>query len=241
MKARLLAPMLLIVVFSCSASADSWRGQLTPYVWMPSLAGDIRPTSGAPRLSTRQSFSDIFDDLDAAFFLHATARRDRLVLFGDISYASLSTRGDVLPGVSALGKARQASLTAAAGYQVVKTPGLAIDLLAGARLWDVQAAIDIPALGLGATQSERWVDPLLATRLRSDFAPDWSGILYADIGGFGVGSDATWQLVGTLNYQLNESLYLSAGYRHLALNYDDNGALLDIEMSGPLLGATWRF
>ncbi|SDM83660.1 hypothetical protein SAMN05192555_12125 [Franzmannia pantelleriensis] len=241
MKAHLLASMLLIGVFSCSASADSWRGQVTPYVWMPSLAGDIRPTSGAPRLSTRQSFSDIFDDLDAAFFLHATARRDRLVLFGDISYASLSTRGTVLPGVSATGQARQTSLTAAAGYQIVQTPDHAVDLLAGARLWQARAVVEIPALGLDASESEQWIDPLLAARLRSDFTPDWSAMLYADIGGFGIGSDATWQLVGTLNYRLNESLYLSAGYRHLALNYDDNGALLDIEMSGPLLGATWRF
>ncbi|PAU77134.1 hypothetical protein [Halomonas salipaludis] len=241
MKTRLLVAVLLTGIFSATVAADTWRGQVTPYVWMPSLAGDIRPTSSAPTLSTRQSFGDILDELDAAFFLHATARRDRLVLFGDISHASLSTSASLAPGVSIEGRARQTSLTAAAGYQVVQAPDLSVDLLAGARLWRARASVDVPALGLSAAESERWVDPLLAARLRSDFTADWSAIVYADVGGFGVGSDATWQAVGSLNYRLNDALYLSAGYRHLELRYEDNGTRLDIEMSGPLLGATWRF
>lgn len=234
-------PILLASAFASSATADTWRGQVTPYVWMPSLAGDIRPTASAPTLSTRQSFSDIFDDLDAALFVHATARRDRLVLFGDISHASLSTSASLAPGVNIEGRARQTSLTAAAGYQLVQAPGLSFDLLAGARLWHARAEVATPALGLSAAESERWIDPLVAARLRGDITPDWSALLYADVGGFGVGSDATWQAVGSLNYRLNDALYLSAGYRHLAVRYQDNGARLDIEMSGPLLGATWRF
>lgn len=39
-----------------SASAEGedhgWRVQLTPYVWMAGLSGDVRPLAGAPTVST---------------------------------------------------------------------------------------------------------------------------------------------------------------------------------------------
>jgi hypothetical protein len=65
--------------------------------------------------------------------------------------------------------------------------------------------------------------------------------VHADIGGFGIGSDSTWQVVATANYQISKALHLSAGYRHLAVDRDESGTRIDISMSGPLLGATWRF
>lgn len=63
--------------------------------------------------------------------------------------------------------------------------------------------------------SKRFTDPILAVRWRHQFNPQWSTLLYADAGGFGVGSHATWQVLATVNYQVREQLYLSLGYRQL--------------------------
>lgn len=226
---------------NANAQEGSWRFQLTPYIWMASLAGDVRPLENAPTISTSRSFNDVLDDLDGAFFMSSSARRDRLVLFGDLTWASLSHEGTLLPSVTVEGKLRQRSLTAAAGYQVVDTPSQHLDLLAGARAWRVEAEVNVPALGVSARETERWVDPILAARLRSDWATGWSTLLHADVGGFGVGSDNTWQAVATANYRISDTLHLSAGYRHLAVDRDESGTRIDISMSGPLLGATWRF
>ncbi|MCL7931186.1 hypothetical protein [Halomonas llamarensis] len=224
-----------------TAADDAWRFQLTPYVWMAGLSGDIRPQAGAPPVRATRTFGDVLDDVDGALFLTGSARRDRWVLFGDLTWASLSHEGVLAPGVTVEGKLRQRSFTAAAGYQVVSQPDHHLDLLAGARAWRIEAEVAVPALGVGASKTERWVDPILAARLRSRLTSEWSTILHADIGGFGVGADSTLQLVATANYAVSEAFHLSAGYRHLAVDRDEAGSRLDVSMNGPLLGVTWRF
>ncbi|MBC7133800.1 MAG: hypothetical protein H5U16_11945 [Roseovarius sp.] len=64
---------------------------------------------------------------------------------------------------------------------------------------------------------------------------------YADIGGFGAGSDLTAQLLATVNWQARERLFLSVGYRHLHVDYDDGGAGFDGSFSGPILGLSLQF
>ncbi|MCE8038612.1 hypothetical protein [Halomonas sp. MCCC 1A11062] len=248
---RLIYLVLVIVAMGFTAAAqaqaqaqtreDSWRFQLTPYVWLANLSGDIRPLASSPSVSTSRTFGEILDDLEGALFISGSARYERWVLFGDITYASLSHEGVIPPGVTAEGKVQQRSLTAAAGYQVFSDHGHFLDLLVGVRAWRMEAEVSVPGLGIGLRDTERWVDPILAARLRSVWSPAWSTLLHADVGGFGIGADSTWQVVATANYQFSEALYLSAGYRHLALDRDEEGARLDIAMGGPLVGLTWRF
>lgn len=245
MNDRFLAVALAIVTVGFTAEAqareDTWRFQLTPYVWLANLSGDIRPLTGAPIVSTSRSFDEVLDDLEGAFFISASARYERWVLFGDFTYASLSHVGVTPAGLSAEGKMRQHSFTAAGGYQAIRGHGHYLDLLAGARAWRMEAEIAVPALGLDLRDTERWAEPTLLARLRSVWSSDWSTLLHVDVGGFGIGADSTWQVLATVNYRVNDALYLSTGYRYLALDRDEEGTRLDISMGGPLLGVTWRF
>lgn len=63
----------------------------------------------------------------------------------------------------------------------------------------------------------------------------------ADVGGFGVASDYTWKLSGTLGYQFSDWFSARAGYRHLKVDYEDGGFVWDVELSGPIVGASFRF
>lgn len=223
-----------------TAAEESWRVQLTPYVWMTGLEGHIRPVEGAPTAHVDNSFSDVLQNLDAAFFLTGTARKGRLVLQGDFSYASTSDSASLPLGLSAHAKVRQTSATLTGGYNWQLTPSSSMDLMAGMRLWDIKAHVRVP--GLAATQSTtHFVDPIVAARWRQDWAAQWSTLVYLDVGGFGVGSDSTWQAVGAVNYQWSENLFFSLGYRHLHVNYRDDGKRLDFNQSGPMLGATLKF
>lgn len=219
---------------------DGWRLQITPYVWMTGLEGDVKPLRAGPTGHVSRSFSDILSELDAAFFLTGTARKDRWVLHGDISHAATSDKSSLPFGLTAKASIKQTSGTLLGGYNWLQTSNTNVDVLAGMRLWDIHAKLSIP--GLGDVQSgASFIDPVLAARWRYQWAPQWSSLVYADIGGFDVGSRLTWQGVAALNYQWHDDLYFSVGYRYLQVDYRRNGKRLDFNQSGPLLGATFRF
>lgn len=222
------------------AAADAWRFQLTPYVWMTGLEGRIRPFRGAPTVHVDRSFSDVLEHLDTAAFVSGTARTGAYVLQGDVSHATSSAAADLPMGLSANARVRQSSLTLTGGRHWAVDADSGVDLMAGLRLWDIQATVQVPGLA-EARSSTQFADPLLALRWRYALAPRWSTLLYADAGGFGLGSEATWQLLGTLNYQLDEQWFVSLGYRQLSVNYRDGGKRLDFRQGGPVLGATFRF
>lgn len=244
MKPTVVALGLAVLAGGAPAMAQDtgdWVWQVTPYVWATGLGGDITPFAGAPKISFDSSFSDVLKDLNAAFFLSGYARRDRFVIMGDLSYSSSSRDGLVPPGVPAEGKLEQTSLTLAAGYRVVADEDMAVDLLAGARHWRIKGSVDVPLAGVSASPSLSFTDPIIALRANLRFAPRWSSILYADIGGFGAGSEQTSQVVATVNYQVSDNFFVSGGYRMLKVDYRDGGTRIDATMSGPIFGATWRF
>lgn len=238
---NLLAGMAALAAGASPALAGDWSWQVTPYVWAAGLGGDVTPMSGAPTLSFDKSFSEVMEDLDGAFFLSAYARRDRLVVMGDLSWSSSSKSGTVPPGLPAEGELTQRSLTLLAGWRSVENDRLSLDLLGGIRAWDIRSTVTVAGGAMQASPGKDFVDPILAARMNVTLAPRWSGILYADFGGFGAGSDNTSQILATVNYQVNDHLWLSAGYRQLTVDYRSGGTAVDVTMAGPLLGATWRF
>ena len=218
-----------------------WSGQITPYVWAPGLGGDITPFRGAPTLSLDRSVSEVLKDSDGAFFLSGFARHDRLVLMGDFSWSSTSKGGAIPPGFPAEGKLTQRSLTLLGGWRAVSDDRMTLDLLGGLRAWSIKSSVTVAGGLIQASPGKDFIDPVVAARANVALAPQWSLLLYADIGGFGAGSEHTNQILATVNYQMKEKLYLSAGYRQLSVDYKSGGTHVDVTMAGPLLGLTWRF
>lgn len=223
-----------------STRDENWRYQVTPYVWMSGLDGRVQPFRGAPLAHVDKSFSELMDNLDAAAFLTGTARRDNLVLHADLTYATTSDSATLPIGMPVKTKVRQTSATVTAGYAWAASDRAGVDLMAGLRYWDINAAVTVPGL-VAARSNSSFVDPIVAVRWRQALAPRWSSLAYADVGGFGVGSNSTWQLLALANYQARDNLYLSIGYRHLSVDYREHGRRLDVALSGPILGVTWQF
>lgn len=246
---RLSLAMLLLATCSVpfaqaqaadGGDADAWRFQATPYVWMSGMEGQVRPFRSAPMANVHKSFSELMDSLDAAAFVTGTARRGAFVLQADVTHASTSDSTPLPIGIAADVKVRQSSVTVTAGYAWMTTERTGIDLMGGLRYWDISAAVNVPAV-VSARSDTSFVDPIAAVRWRQSLAPRWSSVTYVDVGGFGMGSDATWQVLALANYQASDNLFLSVGYRHLSVDYRDSGKRLDVALSGPMLGVTYRF
>ena len=223
-----------------SKAPEAWRFQLTPYVWMSGLDGEVRPFNGAPTAHVDKSFSDVLKNLDAAAFINGTARKGSYVLQGDFSYASSSDKAKLPMGLSAQAKIKQTSMTVTGGQHLTLSPRSGLDLMAGVRLWQIKADVKVP--GIAAAHScTSFVDPVVAARWRYEIAPRWSTLVYADMGGLGVGSKFTWQIHGSVNYAVKDNLFVSLGYRQLSVDYRDGGKRLDFSQSGPIVGATFLF
>jgi len=222
------------------ARQSDWRFQVTPYVWMSGLQGEVRPHRLAPLVEVDKSFSELFDNLDAAAFMTGTARRGDLVVQADLTHAATSDSVALPIGIAAKVKVRQTSATLLGGYAWAQEEHTGLDLLGGLRYWDINAAVNVPGV-VAARSDSSFVDPIAAVRWRQALTPRWSSLVYVDVGGFGVGSDATWQVLALANYQATGRVHLSMGYRHLSVDYRDSGKRLDVALSGPMLGLTYRF
>jgi hypothetical protein len=152
-------------------------------------------------------------------------------------------------------------------YEVARwgtTSPTSLDLLGGARYWNqeldlalaVTGAVDFGKLGLTRSGSRaiarsgalEWVDPFVGLRLRHQLAPGKELQLLGDIGGFGVGSDLTWQLFGGYSFDFSvwqTTLYGVVGYRALAVDYSQNDRgfknNLDLILHGPVAGLSFRW
>ena len=229
-----------------TAGRSGWTFTLTPYAWIAGLKGDVGTLSGFPPAEVDVSFSDIIQSTEIAAMLAGEARRGRWGLLLDLVYLDLSE--DAEGPEPFFGEAELQSTTLFAtlsgAYRVLEKERVALDVLAGMRPWYLDTKLELSA-GLLAARStsdtEGWVDPLVGARVSFALGGGFSVTGVADVGGFGVGSDISWQAIATLNYRLRDWLWLRAGYRHLEVDYEDGGFVYDVQMSGPILGAGLQF
>jgi hypothetical protein len=158
----------------------------------------------------------------------------------------------------------------AAAYEVARWgatrapgSGTAIDVFGGVRAWWQRADASLALTGtvnigdlslnadrtLSASQSVSWADPLVGLRLRHQFAPGLNFVASGDVGGFGVGSQFSWQALAAINYDFcvrNNVIWSGMlGYKALFVDYTKGAGLTryeyDTTMHGPILGITARF
>lgn len=140
----------------------------------------------------------------------------------------------------------------------------AVDALLGFRYWNSSASVSVDALatanyaalglsgsrqfGVSLSNTMQWVDPLVGLRLRHQFTPHQNIMLRGDIGGFGLGSQLTWQALGVYSYEWQADrvrIAAVAGYRAIGVNYgtgsgfDANG--MNLVFHGPVIGVGLRF
>ena len=67
------------------------------------------------------------------------------------------------------------------------------------------------------------------------------GNLFATYGGFGVGSESMYQVGVGPGFVFNDWLTLELYYRHMAVNYENDGFVFDADMSGIFLGIVMKW
>jgi hypothetical protein len=92
-----------------------------------------------------------------------------------------------------------------------------------------------------ASRTDDWFDPYVGLRGRYNFTDRLYATAKGDIGGFGIGSDLTWQAEAALGWQVTARVFAEAGYRALGIDYEDDGLTYDTITHGAqvTLGVTF--
>lgn len=237
-------PRLLGAAFAAAAlpsavmaADDDWAFRFTPYVWSPDMSTDL-DIGASPPTSSDVGF---FDVLDAFFLSSFEARKGDWGLTGEFNYLALSQHATPRLSIFAADIALDGYMIALAGtYRVYRDEDSTVDLLAGARYWDLEPSIDFDNFGKFST-NKSWVDPIVGVRVSHNFTPEFFMEAQGNIGGFSVGSQFQWEALARAGYRFNDTVTGAVGYRHLDLDFDDDGLLLNMTLTGPFVAVDFNF
>ncbi|SDA92756.1 hypothetical protein [Mesorhizobium qingshengii] len=228
------------------ASAPVWTFTVAPYGWLAGLNGTVGQF-GMPPVDVDVSFGDILKKFDIGFMGAGEARYDRFGIAMDLLYLKVSTSANTPLGVLADHvdvTSKTLTAFAAAEYRLAETDNMSFDVLGGARVWSLKTELDPvggPADPLSFTDTASWVDPIVGAKARVGLSNNFYLTGWGMIGGFGVGSKLTWDVMGAVGYNVSDSVSLIGGWRALSVDYEHGASVFDVVMSGPILGATIKF
>jgi hypothetical protein len=231
---------------ACSA-ADSTGApaefRLAPYLWNAGFKGTMGGSDTGGRVEAE--FSGLLDSIEASgLMLYADWRKGRWSVFGDWAHVKVSSSAPSPLGAlfsGADGEITGNIAQGAVGYRVAGDTASSVEVFGGLRYYDLEARLALrsaAAAGRTVTGSDSWVDAVAGARWQGRFARRWVLSAYGDIAAGG--SDLSWQAAATVTYEFSWGS-IAGGWRHLVVDYEKDGFKIDAALSGPFIGAVFRF
>jgi len=226
----------LVLLSAFAEDTGHWRFDGSLNLFLAGMSGDVAAKGIPTRVNA--SFSDIFEHLEAGAAGRFTVGYDRWFASTEFSYLRLGAS----PPLADL-DLEQWLVEPSIGYTFCKY----FDGFAGARYNNVSGDVTFHGpVGRVPSGTHDWWDPIVGAQLRFPLYRDklsFDGRF--DVGGFGVGSDFTWQAFPYLNWRFAKWASAQAGYRWLGTDYETgNGTIrfrYDVTLQGPQLGLSFHF
>lgn len=242
LKTSIVTTFLLLCVLTLPVLADDedpvpdWEFNLAPmYLWAVNLSGDMS-TMGASA-PVDMGFDQIADSLEAIFTLHAEAQKGKWGILLDGEYMRVSDTENTPYGPVKLTLGQKIFETMGV-YRVLLNEGMHFDFLGGFRYWNIETKLENTQAN---THTETWLDPVIGGRFSQELDDEWTFLLRADFGGFGLGSDLTFNGSFMFDYQPWEHVSILLGGRVMDTYYKSNDFKYDITFTGPIVGLNFRW
>lgn len=227
--------------------SNEWTYSITPYIWFSSIGGDAAIRGNM--FGIHERFTDLVSNVDFGFEFHFEARKNNWGCFVDPTYLKLSADTTTADGLPADVRFKEWLVEFGGVYGLPIRPTRSnclpqnLDLLFGGRYWNLSG--DLTQEGTTTSGSQSWVDPIIGLRYITGLSDKWSLLLRGDIGGFGVGSDFSWNAIAAFGYATKQNQTAFVGYRALKVDRTNgsDGDLFewDVTYYGPEVGYQWQW
>ena len=227
---------LSITGHAAEPEAESWQFTITPYLWVATIKGGTGTAGGDSGVDIDYNFLAL-DNLAGAFFIAASASKGQWTFQTDVVYLNFAdniTLGPLETEIDLKGGILELS----AGYRPQSFEHT--ELLFGVRRVSVDLAVSLTP-GPSGSGGPIVVDPIIGLRHTRPLGERWQAVVRADIGGFGVSSDLTFNALAGAGFQMTRHSSLFLGYRYLKLDFSEDGFLADLTADGFALGVEFSF
>jgi hypothetical protein len=260
----LAASMGLASLSVLAQAADPWRFQAAVNLYLPDISGKtafpLPPGSGSVAVDA----STIVDNLKMAFMGTFEASKGPWGGFTDVLYMDIGNTKSGFRDISIGGLPIPAGANAKADYDLkgwgwtlagswhaVTNPAATLDVVAGARLLDIEQMLSweitgnvasIPLPGRAGTSKvglSHW-DGIVGVKGRLALSADrkWFAPYYLDVGAGE--SKLTWQAVGGVGYSFPWGDVVGT-WRHLDYEMKSGTAIQSLSFNGPSVSAVFRW
>ena len=216
---------------------DSFRFELTPYLWAASIKGTI--ASGgeeSPPIDSDYNFFSL-DNLDGVASATFTARKNQWGFLFDFLYVAYEDTFLEATPLQTTPRLEGTIIEFAGAYAPTSIDNL--EFIAGLRQQDI--TVSLASLNRKPEQSVIWTDPFVGIIYARPLKGNFHTSLRGDLGGFGIESDIAVNAEAMIRYQMGNTFSIKFGYRYLKVKFDDNTFLYDISLDGFQLGLGIRF
>ena len=237
MRHSLLMALALLAWLPATVRAenDSWKFDASLNLFAAGMSGEIG-VRGQP-VVVDLSASDIFENLSAAAAGRFTVGYERWFFSTEFSYLELEVESTAVNV-----ELKQWLVEPSVGYEFCEF----FRGFAGARYNSIEAEVIFLGPPLVGGGTEEWWDPIIGVEVS---LPLVRGKLSFDgrfdVGGFGIGSDFTWQAYPHFDWRFAKWGSAQLGYRWLGTDYEDGSGLnrfvYDVVVQGFQLGLTFHF
>ena len=254
---KALAVVVVVCLSSLSsadpalAQDDGWNFGAAVYLWGSSIGGTTQVGD-----DIEVDFKDIAENLEFALMGTFEARKGKWGLLTEFIYIDIgvdkSVNVDLPVGPGIRDVTANADLDMqtlilhfAGLYNIMENNGSRLDLLAGVRYLDMDMNLKLstseprPNFPREVSDSPGVTDAIIGAKGNLALGKRWFLPYYVDIG---TGqSDFTWQAMGGVAFRAASWVDLALTYRYLDWQLEKDAVVADFNLSGPLLGAIFRF
>ena len=226
---------------AAAAPASDWRFQATMYGWLSGLSGDVG-VKGIGPVGIDVSPGKAIQSLQGAAMASIGAYNQDWLLLGDFMWFKIGANGGVGDTQFAYDYTQnQITVQGLAGYRLpINVPNLDLRGTVGFRYQYLHADLNLGSVilpvGIERTGDVQWIDPTVGLYAKYDFNDRWFMTLIGDVGGFGVGSNFTWQGFGAVGYNWTKTISTSIGYRAIYEDYQSGGFVYNTTQQGAFVG-----